>query len=153
MKLFSGGGGATTTTTTWTSEELVSEVPKSFDDADEEYMRRFLRQAHFLAAVSSSGGDDEWDRSNLVRLCDAQRAAWEVRRVLACFEDDVAGHAAVLRVSPDRRGRYPEHEVKASFRALSKVVHPDKNGAEGASEAMTRVNEAKEALLLGSGGG
>jgi hypothetical protein len=150
-----GGGGAAScgaaaTAGAWTPDKLMDEAPKDFDNhvRTERFLRRFLRQTGLTGSLA------EWDRRQLVVLCERERAAWEVRRVLAC-PVTAARHAAVLRLSPSSPrggsgggGVFSEKEVKDAFRTVSLSVHPDKNRTEGADEAVARVYAARDALLL-----
>ena len=56
----------------------------------------------------------------------------------------------LLKVHVCRLGIGPnagEEEVKSAYRALSKKVHPDKNRAEGSTEAFKKLQEAYRSLL------
>ena len=44
-------------------------------------------------------------------------------------------------------------QVKSAYRRLSKKVHPDKNKAEGATEAFKKLSVAYKSLIEGGGGG
>eukprot|EP00240_Pyramimonas_obovata_P005191 CAMPEP_0118930354 /NCGR_PEP_ID=MMETSP1169-20130426/7072_1 /TAXON_ID=36882 /ORGANISM="Pyramimonas obovata, Strain CCMP722" /LENGTH=384 /DNA_ID=CAMNT_0006872697 /DNA_START=74 /DNA_END=1228 /DNA_ORIENTATION=+ len=94
-------------------------------------LQRFLQQAGVAADMTLSGPE-------AAEVARAHLATWEVERVLACDS-----HLEVLRLE---RNPIPA-DVKASFRKLSMLVHPDKNSSPKAAEAMSRVTKAYQGLL------
>ena len=67
----------------------------------------------------------------------SQQQILSIRRIINCTT-----HYQVLCVDKF----FTSTELKASWKKLSLEVHPDKNKAPGAEEAMVRVNNAFETL-------
>lgn len=113
--------------------------PTDFAALGDGELRAFLAQAGAVC-------EGPLDHDELAAAARAARAAWEVRRV-------VVGCAApedVLRVPREARGDMAA--LRAAWKRLALVLHPDKCAAEGAEVAMAIAKDAFELLALRAGG-
>lgn len=125
----------------WQGFEMA-EAPSDFGACSEEDLVRFLRQAGRSPSSSSYGGRP-LAGGELVSAAREARNAWEVERIMVACQ----WPQEVLRVT-----REAEHAaLKAAYRRVSMQVHPDKNTAVGASDAMSIVADAFNMLALAGG--
>jgi hypothetical protein len=102
-------------------------------------------KAQLIRMVQQAGAqvDRSLPTEALAREAEALAPAWEVERVLAC-----GSHLEVLRLGQNAGAE----TIKASFRRLSRAVHPDKNDTPRALAAMQRVSTAYAGLMASQGG-
>lgn len=115
--------------------------PQDFSALSDADLRLFLAQAGMAPA-----GEVPESHEELVAAARAARGAWEVARV-------VVGCTApedVLRVSKDACGDMGA--LRAAWKRVALVLHPDKCAAEGAEVAMAIAKDAFELLALRAGG-
>lgn len=91
---------------------------------------RFEDQRHHIMERAVSG---------LGRQAKFGAAEDEIKRILA----HKTNYYIVLKVSHDA----PESEMKFNYLRLSRLVHPDKCSLEGAAEASSTLNLAKDTLM------
>ena len=110
----------------------TAEAPASFGSCTREQLARFLEQAGWGGDGSTHDAGRCLSHEALAAAARDARPQWEVDRILlACSWPE-----EVLRVP---RGCADAALLKAAWRRVSVGVHPDRNRAEGANDAMAVV--------------
>lgn len=109
------------------------------------------------AAAEATAPPKPTQHQLLVTLAQAAVPAWEVRRVLACrvLAQGRLRHMSVLRcthtsVPPAAQSQITEDTVRASYRKLSLLLHPDKHKQGSAAAAAVAAAAAAAASRAAS---
>lgn len=120
--------------------ELAARARAVFNDGNEVEASRLAHKSHKLHATP-----DMQDLINhLLQFGAGSPAAREVDRVLRC---PAGAHHAVMELA--RNPPPSSATIKAAYRRLSLLLHPDRNRARGAEEAFKRLGTSFEALSNG----